>query len=47
MIVYVQFSSVGAGTVLGGVGLLFILGLNLGGVGPVKGLGGGRKKGGV
>jgi hypothetical protein len=41
VIVYVKFSSVGAGTVLGGGGLLFILGLNLGGVGPVRGLRGG------
>jgi hypothetical protein len=30
---------------LGGGGLLFILGLNLGGVGPVRGLRAGRKKG--
>ena len=37
MIVYVQFSSVGAGMVWGGV-LHFILGSNLGGVGPVRGL---------
>ena len=45
MIVYVKFSSVGAGTVWGGGGLLFILGLNLGGVGPVRGLRGGGKRG--
>ena len=46
MIVYVQFSSVGAG--LGGLVLLFILGSNLGGVGPERGLrGGGRLEEGV
>jgi hypothetical protein len=38
---YVKFSSVGAGTVFWGGGLLFILGLNFGGVGPVRGLRGG------
>ncbi len=47
MIVYVKFSSVnvGAGTVWGRGGLLFILGSNLGGVGPVRGLRGGGKRG--
>jgi hypothetical protein len=45
VIVYVKFSSVGAGTVLGGGVVLFILGLNLGGVGPVRSLrGGGRRE---
>ena len=39
-----QFSSVGAGMVLGGV-LLFILGSNLGGVGPERGLRGGGRRG--
>ena len=44
VIVYVQFSSVGAGTVWGCVFLLFILGSNFGGGGPVRGLwGGGRR----
>jgi hypothetical protein len=44
VVVYVQFSSVGAGMVWGGV-LLFILGSNLGGVGPERGLrGGGRRE---
>jgi hypothetical protein len=38
VIIYVQFSSVGAGMVWGGGVLLFILGSNLGGVGPVRGL---------
>ncbi len=37
VIVYVQFSSVGAGMVWAGV-LLFILGSNLVGVGPERGL---------
>ena len=46
MSVYVKFSSVGAGTV-GGGGLLFILGLNLGGVGPVRVFGGEEEGGGV
>ena len=32
LVVYVQFSSVGVGTVWGGAALLFILGSNLGGV---------------
>ena len=45
VIVYVMFSSAGAGKVfLGGV-LLCILGLNLGGVGPVRGLQGGGRRG--
>jgi hypothetical protein len=44
MIVYVQFSPVGAGMVWGG-GLLFILGSNLGGVGPERGLRGGGRRG--
>ena len=35
VIVYVKFLSVGAGTVCGEGGLLLVLGLNLGGVGPV------------
>ena len=38
LVVYVQFSSVGVGTVWGGAALLFILGSNLGGVGPGRGL---------
>ena len=38
VIVYVQFSSVGAGMVSGGGVLLFLLGSNLGGVGPERGL---------
>jgi hypothetical protein len=33
------------GTVLGGGGLLFILGSNLGGVGPVRGVRGGGRRG--
>ena len=42
--VYVYFLSAGAGTDWGGGGLLFILGSNLGGVGPERGLrGGGRR----
>ena len=45
VIVYVQFSSVGAGMVLGGGVLLFILGSNLGGVGPGRGLRGGGRRG--
>ena len=45
VIVYVQFSSVGAGMVWEG-GLLFILGSSLGGVGPVRGLRGGGRGGG-
>ena len=48
MIVYVQFSSVGAGTVCGGVVLtvlFFILGSNLGGVGLVRGLRGVGRRG--
>ncbi len=45
VIVYVQFSSVGAGMVLGGGVLLFILGSNLGGVGPERGLRGGGRRG--
>ena len=44
VIVYVQFSSVGAGMVWGG-GLLFILGSSLGGVGPDRGLRGGGRRG--
>jgi hypothetical protein len=44
VIVYVKFSSVGTGTVWGGWGLLFILGLNLAG-GPVRGLRGGERRG--
>ena len=48
MIVYVKFSSVRAGTVWGGGSrLLFILRLNLGGVGPVRGLRGKEEGGGV
>jgi len=42
VIVCVKFSSVGAGTVL-----LFILGLNLGGVGPVRDFREGGRRGGV
>jgi hypothetical protein len=42
---YVKFSSVGAGTVWGEGGLFFILGLNLGGVGPVRGLRRGGRRG--
>ena len=45
VILYVQFSSAGAGTVLGGGVLLFILGSNLGGVGPERGLRGGGRRG--
>jgi hypothetical protein len=47
VIVYVKFSSVGAGTVWGGGGLPFILGLNLGGWRNRTGEGssGGGKKG--
>jgi hypothetical protein len=44
VIVYVKFSSVGAGTVWGG-GVFFILGLDMGGVGPVRGLRGGGRRG--
>ncbi len=40
-----QFSSVGAGMVLGGGVLLFILGSNLGGVGQERGLRGGGRRG--
>jgi hypothetical protein len=44
VIIYVQFSSVGGRYGFGGGGLLFILGSNLGGVGPERGLrGGGRR----
>jgi hypothetical protein len=47
VIVYVLFSSVGASSssVWWGGGLLFILGSNLDGVGPVRGFRGGKKKG--
>jgi hypothetical protein len=45
VIVYVQFSSVGAGMDWEGGGLLFILGSNLGGVGPERGLRGGGGRG--
>jgi hypothetical protein len=45
VIVYVKFSSVGAGAVSGGGGLLFILGSNLGGVGQERGLRGGGRRG--
>jgi hypothetical protein len=45
VIVYVQFSSVGAGMVLGGGVLLFILASNLGGGGPERGLRGGGRRG--
>jgi hypothetical protein len=45
VIVCVRFSSVGTGTVWGGGGLLFILGLNLVAVGPVRGLRGGGRGG--
>ena len=44
VIVYVQFSSVGRYGLGGGV-LLFILGSNLGGVGPERGLRGGGRGG--
>ena len=44
VIVYVQFSSVGAGMVFWGGGLLFILGSNLGGVGQERGLRGERRR---
>jgi hypothetical protein len=45
VIVYVQFSSVGAGMVWGAGVLLFILGSNSGGVGPERGLRGGGRRG--
>ncbi len=45
MIVYVQFSCVGAGMVWGGGVFLFILGSNLGGVGPERGLRAGGRRG--
>ena len=45
LVVYVQFSSVGVGTVWGVAALLFILGSNLGGVGPDRGLRGGGRRG--
>jgi hypothetical protein len=47
VIVYVQFSSVGAGMVMvwGGGVLLFILGSNLVTVGPERGLRGGGRRG--
>ena len=47
LVVYVQFSSVGVGTVWGGAALLFILGSNLGGVGPGRGLRGEEEGGGM
>ena len=47
LVVYVQFSSVGVGTVWGGAALLFILGSNLGGVGRERVLGGEEEGGGV
>jgi hypothetical protein len=45
VIVYVKFSSVGAGTVWGGGGSSLHSGIEFGRIGPVRGLRGGERRG--